>query len=85
MTKFTHRQGQFLAFIYLYSKLHRRSPGELDLVIYFGVTPPSVHSMVVKLHDLGLITRTPGKARSIQVAVPSEDIPELEAVEGPPW
>ncbi len=83
--KFTPRQGQFLAFIHLYTKLHRRSPGELDMVIYFQVTPPSVHSMVVKLHELGLITRTPGKARSIQVLVPKEEIPELEAVEGPAW
>ena len=28
MATFTHRQGQFLAFIYLYRKLHRRSPAE---------------------------------------------------------
>jgi len=83
--KFTHRQGQFLAFIYLYTKLHRQSPAELDMVWYFRVTPPSVHSMVVKLHELGLISREPGKARSIRVAIPKEEIPELEDVEAPPW
>ena len=84
MAKFTHRQGQFLAFFYLYSKLHRQSPAEPDMVMYFRVTPPSVHSMVVKLHELGL-TRQPGQARSIRVAIPKEEIPELEDVEGPPW
>jgi hypothetical protein len=29
---FTHPQGQFLAFIHLYRKLHRQGPAELDLV-----------------------------------------------------
>ena len=83
---FTHRQGQFLAFIYWYTKLHRRCPAELDMVRFtFGMTPPSVHSMVVKLHELGLITREPGQARTIRVAIPKEEIPELEDVEGPPW
>jgi hypothetical protein len=80
--RFTHRQGQFLAFIHLYWKLHRRGPAELDMVQYFRVTPPSVHGMVVKLEELGLITREPGVARSVRVAIPEEQIPELEDVPG---
>lgn len=32
---FTPRQGQFLAFIHLYRKLHRRGPAETDLIKYF--------------------------------------------------
>jgi hypothetical protein len=82
---FTHRQGQFLAFIHLYRKLHRQGPAELDMVKYFRVTPPSVHGMVVKLAELGLITREPGVSRSARVAVPAADLPELEDVAGPPW
>lgn len=85
MAKFTDRQGQFLAFIDLYRKLHRRGPAELDMVKFFQVTPPSVHGMVVKLEDLGLVTREPGVARSIQVAIPTKEVPELEDVKGPPW
>ena len=81
---FTHRQGQFLAFIHLYRKLHRRGPAELDMVHYFRVTPPSVHGMVVKLEQLGLVTREPGVARSVQVAIPEKEIPPLEDVVGPP-
>jgi hypothetical protein len=82
---FTPRQGQFLAFIHLYRKLHRRGPAETDLRAFFRVTPPSVHAMVVKLEELGLITREPGVARSVRVAVPAERLPELDEVAGPPW
>ena len=82
---FTARQGQFLAFIHLYRKLHRRGPAESDLRAFFRVTPPAVHSMVVKLEELGLITREPGVARSVRVAIPTDQLPELEATDGPPW
>ena len=82
---FTPRQGQFLAFIQLYRKLHRRGPAESDLVTYFRVTPPSAHGMVVKLEELGLITREAGVARSMRVAIPQESLPELEDVAGPAW
>lgn len=82
---FTPRQGQFLAFIYLYRKLHRRGPAETDLVKFFRVTPPAAHGMVVKLEELGLITREAGVARSVRVAIPAESLPELEDITGPPW
>ena len=82
---FTARQGQFLAFIHLYRKLHRRGPAESDLRAFFRVTAPAVHGMVVKLEELGLITREPGVARSMRVAIPAEQLPELEATDGPPW
>ena len=39
----------------------------------------------LKLEQLGLVTREPGVARSVRVAIPEEQIPELEDVEGPPW
>jgi DNA-binding MarR family transcriptional regulator len=82
---FTHRQGQFLAFIYWYTKLHRQAPSELDLRAFFGLTPPSVHSMIVKLHQLGLVSRQSGKPRSVRVTVSKEQLPELEDAAGPPW
>jgi len=82
---FTHRQGQFLAFIHLYRKLHRRSPAETDMRKFFQVTPPSVHGMVIKLEELGLIAREPGAARSIQLLVPPDKVPPLDDVAGRPW
>ena len=81
MTQFTYKQGQYLAFIHLYRKLHRRGPSEADMVRYFGVSPPSVHQMIVKLEQLGLITRESGVPRSARVALAVGEIPDLEDTE----
>lgn len=75
---YTQTQGQYLAFIYFYTKLHGRAPAELDMQMYFGVTPPSVHQMVLTLERRGLIARVPGQARSIRLLVPREELPDLE-------
>ena len=69
-TSFTDKQGQYLAFIYAYQRLQGRPPAEADMQRHFGVTPPTVHHMVLKLEQLSLIKRTPGKARSIELLVP---------------
>ncbi len=74
---FTDKQGQYLAFIYAYTKLHRRPPAEADMQAYFGVTPPSVHRMVVELEQRGLIRRSPGQARSIELLLAPELLPLL--------
>ena len=63
---FTEKQGQYLAFIYYYTKMNGRPPAEADMQRYFQVTPPSVHQMVVTLELNGFIERTPGQGRSIQ-------------------
>jgi repressor LexA len=73
---FTPKQGQYLAFIHLYTRLHRRSPAENDMQEYFRVSPPSVHQMVLTLERAGFITRQPG-ARSIQLLVDPGQLPEL--------
>jgi Mn-dependent DtxR family transcriptional regulator len=82
MTSFTYKQGQYLAFIHLYQKLHRRSPAEADMVQYFGVSPPSAHQMIVKLEQTGLITRESGVPRSVRVAIAVGEIPDLDDTEG---
>jgi Mn-dependent DtxR family transcriptional regulator len=74
---FTEKQGQYLAFIYAYTKLHRRPPAEADMQTFFQVTPPSVHRMVVELEARGLIRRQPGQSRSIELLVPPEQLPVL--------
>jgi Mn-dependent DtxR family transcriptional regulator len=66
-TSFTDKQGQYLAFIEAYTRVHGRAPAEADMQRHFGVTPPSVHQMVLTLERLGLIRRQPGVARSIEV------------------
>jgi repressor LexA len=77
MSEFTELQGQYLAFIYYYTKLNRRPPAEADMQYYFRVTPPSVHQMVVTLEKKGFISRRPGQARSIEILVDAADIPDL--------
>jgi Mn-dependent DtxR family transcriptional regulator len=78
VAKITEKQGQYLSFISLYMKVNGRSPAEADIQRYFKVSPPTVHQMVVKLESLGLIARKPGVARSIQVLVSPDNIPELK-------
>ena len=60
MSKFTEKQGQYLAFIYTYELLNGRPPAEADMQAFFRVTPPTVHNMIVELEGRGLITRTHG-------------------------
>ena len=46
---FTAKQGQYLAFIYGYTRLMGRPPAEADIQRHFKVTPPTVHQMMVTL------------------------------------
>ena len=72
---YTDKQGQYLAFIYYYTKMNGRAPAEADMKEYFGVTPPSVHQMVLTLEANGLIERTPGMGRSIRLLIAREQLP----------
>lgn len=74
-SKFTEKQGQYLAFIAQYTNVHGVPPAEHEMQRHFGVSPASVHQMVMKLQQKGLIERTPGTARSIHVLVPTGELP----------
>jgi Mn-dependent DtxR family transcriptional regulator len=76
--EFTSRQGQYLAFIYYYTKIHRVPPAEADMQRYFRVSPPAVHEMVMALERHGFISREPGKPRSIRLLLSRADLPDLE-------
>jgi DNA-binding MarR family transcriptional regulator len=78
---FTEKQGEYLAFIYAYSRMFRRPPAEADMQRHFRVSPPSVHQMVVTLERAGLIRRQPGVARSIELLVAPQHLPILEWLE----
>ena len=75
---FTQKQGQYLAFIYVYSRIFRQAPAEADMQRHFRVTPPSVHQMVLGLERAGLIQRQPGVARSIVILMSPQELPILE-------
>ena len=75
---FTAKQGQYLAYIYHYTKVHRQPPAEADLQRYFQVSPPSIHNMIKTLERNGLIEKIPGQARSIRLLVNPGHLPPLE-------
>ncbi len=75
---FTPKQGQYLAFIHYYTKLNGQPPAEVDMQRYFQVSAPTVHQMVVKLAELGLIERIPGAPRSARVLLNLSEMPHLE-------
>ena len=75
---YTPRQGQYLAFIYYYTKIHGVPPAEADMQRYFRVSPPAVHETVKTLERQGLIEREPGRPRSIRLLLTREELPDLE-------
>lgn len=76
--KFTAKQGQYLAFIYYYTKINGRSPAERDIQTYFKVTPPTVHQMMLALEQKGFISRVPQQPRSIKLLLSRAEIPSLD-------
>ena len=73
--KFTQRQGQYLAFIFYYTKINGRPPAEVDIQNYFGVSPASTHQMLRGLAAKQLIKKEPGQARSVAVLIPQDQLP----------
>ena len=71
---FTEKQGQYLAFIHADTAINKRPPAEADMRRHFELTPPSVHQIVLTLERQGLVTRQPGKARSIQILVAPQSL-----------
>ena len=62
---FTARQGQYLAFIYYYTKIHGTPPAEADFRRFFRVTPPVVHHMIKTLtHTVSSIVNLARRVRS---------------------
>lgn len=75
---YTPRQGQILAFIYHYTKIHKRPPAEADIGQYFKLSPPSVHQLLLTLEKHGFISKSPGQSRSIKLLITKNDLPDLE-------
>lgn len=78
MQRFTPLQGQYLAYIDAYVRIHGLAPSEKDIQRHFQVTPPTVHQMIVGLERKGLIGRLAGAARSITLKVDVAELPTLE-------
>ena len=74
---YTSRQGQYLAFIYYYTKINGYPPAEADIQRYFKVSWSSVHQMVKTLEKCGFISKTHRQARSIHLLLTREQLPDL--------
>lgn len=76
--RYTKKQGQYLAFIYYYTRVNGRAPAETDFQRYFRVSPPSVHQMILTLERESMISRSPGLSRSIRLALSRPELPDLD-------
>jgi Mn-dependent DtxR family transcriptional regulator len=74
----TKVQGQYLAYIWTYTKVNGRAPAEADIQRYSGVSPPTAHDMLKRLEARGLISREAGVPRSARILVPESELPRLE-------
>ncbi|MEO7730510.1 MAG: MarR family transcriptional regulator [Kofleriaceae bacterium] len=72
---FTVRQGEYLAFIHGYTTKIGVSPSFEDIARHLGTAPPNVNGMIKTLERRGLLSRSPGVARSLRVLVPAELLP----------
>ena len=76
--RFTDKQGQYLSFIYYYTKVNGSPPAERDLQRFFKVSPPSVHQMLIELEKKKLIHRIPRQPRSVSVLLQQSELPVLQ-------
>ncbi len=77
MADYTRKQGQYLAFIYYYIKVNRQPPAEADVQHFFRTTASTVHQMILDLEEKGFISKSRGKAQSIEVLLPPNQLPDL--------
>lgn len=77
-TLWTETQGQYLAFIFYYTKINRIPPAQRDFQNFFQVSPPTVHQMLLMLEKKGFISRIPNAPRSLTLLIPEEKLPRLK-------
>ncbi len=63
----TDRQAKIVAYIRDYADVHRIQPTIREIAAWVGVAPPNAWKHVKRLEALGVLSRTPGSARSIRV------------------
>ena len=81
--RFTPKQGQYLAFIHAYTLVIGQPPAEADLQLFFQVTPPSVHQMVITLERNGLIRRRHIYTRNRTVTGVDDEVFDLDRLSEP--
>lgn len=75
MSEFTPTQGRYLAFIKSYMQGFGLAPAESEMATAMKVSPPSINQMMRMLEKKGFVRRKPGVARSIEILIPLDTIP----------
>ncbi len=75
---YTEKQGQYLAFIYYYTKINRVPPAHADFENWFQTAPSTVHQMILQLEKKNLIRRIPNTPRSITISISEDNLPKLK-------
>lgn len=75
---YTEKQGQYLAFIFYYTKINRVPPAQADFEAYFHTDPSTVHQMILQLEKKSLIRRILNTPRTISIAISEEKLPKLK-------
>ena len=78
MPRYTEEQGQYLAFIYYYTKIHGRSPSEAECKAIWCYATDRASNGVVSRKKQTDCTRLAGQARSIRLLLPRYELPDLE-------
>ena len=76
--KYTPKQGQYLSFIYYFTKINGVPPAEVDFQKYFKKSPPTDHNMILKVEEKGFIQRKAKTPRSIKLLLSRSELPDLE-------
>ena len=76
--RLTRKQGQLVAYVYYYTKVHRIPPSENEITAFLGVYGPSAHQMILRLEAAGVLARIPGQPRTIRILLTRQEIPDLE-------
>lgn len=76
--RLSRSQGQLVAYVCWYTKVHRVPPSENESAEFLGVRGPSAHRTIVLLDARGVLSRRPGEPRTLKVLLPRDEIPDLE-------
>lgn len=75
--KYTPEQGQYLAYIFHFTKVNYRLPTDLDVQRYFRVSRAAVHEMILSLENAGWVFRSREHPGSIAIMLKRDHLPEL--------
>ncbi len=76
--RLTRKQGQLVAYVYWYTKVHRIPPAENEIATFLGIQGPSAHQMILRLEASGCLSRIPVQPRTLKVLLPRAEVPDLE-------